>query len=88
MGEAVALPPRARNALTRLPMYSSPRSGSDHKACSSARTAPLILNAPQIQWLRGAFLWKWFAGETRGETFLMSREPLRARIAAAWGGGG
>jgi Glycoside Hydrolase Family 113 len=35
-------------------------------------------------WLRGAFLWKWFVGGARGENFLLDREPLCAEIREAW----
>lgn len=36
-------------------------------------------------WLRGAFLWKWFAGRTGRENFLMNRGPIRNQIDAVWG---
>lgn len=35
-------------------------------------------------WLRGAFLWKWFVGEARGENFLVDTEPMRAVLGAVW----
>lgn len=33
----------------------------------------------------GAFLWKWFPGDARGEDFLLSRPPVRKEVRAAWG---
>ena len=33
----------------------------------------------------GAFLWKWFAGSTRRENFLMSTPQMREVISAHWG---
>jgi hypothetical protein len=39
---------------------------------------------PEREWLRGAFLWKWFVGRTRGENFLLNRAPLPSAISAAW----
>ena len=35
-------------------------------------------------WLRGAFLWKWFVGETRSENFLVDTGRLRAVLREAW----
>ena len=32
----------------------------------------------------GAFLWKWFPGESRGEDFLMSTPAMREVIGARW----
>ena len=40
---------------------------------------------PERDWLRGAFLWKWFVGESRGESFRMQSETMRAVIGRAWG---
>lgn len=37
--------------------------------------------------VRGAFLWKWFPGEARGEDFLMSTPAMRAVIGGHWRGG-
>ena len=34
--------------------------------------------------LLGAFLWKWFPGDSRGETFLMSEPHMREVIARHW----
>ncbi len=39
----------------------------------------------ESQWLRGAFLWKWFVGPAPGENFVLQTPPLRAVIRAAWG---
>lgn len=36
-------------------------------------------------WLRGAFLWKWFVGATTHETFLMKTPAMRAVIVRSWG---
>ncbi|MCK6446382.1 MAG: hypothetical protein L6Q99_08330 [Planctomycetes bacterium] len=36
------------------------------------------------EWLRGAFLWKWFVGEAPGENFVLDRPELRDVISAAW----
>jgi len=41
---------------------------------------------PEREWLRGAFLWKWFVGRSRGENFLMNRAPLPSQIGALWAG--
>jgi len=38
----------------------------------------------QGDWLRGAFLWKWFVGPVRHETFLMKTPEMRAVIARNW----
>ena len=35
-------------------------------------------------WLRGAFLWKWFVGEARGENFLVDTDEMRAVLSSAW----
>jgi hypothetical protein len=36
------------------------------------------------EWLRGAFLWKWFVGPTRHEDFLMKTDAMRAVIGRSW----
>jgi hypothetical protein len=36
------------------------------------------------EWLRGAFLWKWFPGEAPGANFLLDRPGLRAVMRDAW----
>ena len=36
------------------------------------------------EWLRGAFLWKWFVGPTRHEDFLMKSDAMRAVIGKSW----
>ena len=40
-------------------------------------------------WLRGAFLWKWFVGEPgyNDQNFLVDTPPIRDVVRAAWGGG-
>lgn len=35
-------------------------------------------------WLRGAFLWKWFVGPTRGENFLVDTPQLRGTLSELW----
>jgi hypothetical protein len=42
----------------------------------------------QGDWLRGAFLWKWFVGPTRHESFLLKTPAMEAVIARSWGRGG
>jgi hypothetical protein len=39
---------------------------------------------PEREWLRGAFLWKWFVGSARGESFLMKTPAMRGVIGKAW----
>ena len=39
---------------------------------------------PEQDWLRGAFLWKWFVGSSRGESFQMQSPAMRAVIEKAW----
>jgi hypothetical protein len=36
------------------------------------------------EWLRGAFLWKWFVGSTRHSNFELDREELRQLIQTSW----
>lgn len=36
-------------------------------------------------WLRGAFLWKWFAGPSPGEDFRLDTPQVRALLAERWG---
>ncbi len=38
------------------------------------------------EWLRGAFLWKWFVGAAPGENFVKDTPTLRAVIQSAWSG--
>lgn len=40
--------------------------------------------AREHDWLRGAFLWKWFVGEARRENFLMKTPAMRSVIGSAW----
>lgn len=49
--------------------------------CLSAALAAI---EPEREWLRGAFLWKWFVGRSRGESFAMQSPAMRAVIAQAW----
>ncbi|MBK7642100.1 MAG: hypothetical protein IPJ19_03475 [Planctomycetes bacterium] len=46
--------------------------------------AALAAIEPEHEWLRGAFLWKWFVGSGRGESFHMDTPRLREVIAQAW----
>jgi hypothetical protein len=48
--------------------------------------AALEAIAPESDWLRGAFLWKWFVGRTRGENFLVQTAAMRAVVQTVWGG--
>lgn len=41
--------------------------------------------APRAEWLRGAFVWKWFVGSGRRENFLAKTPAMRAVIRGAWG---
>jgi hypothetical protein len=44
--------------------------------------------AREKDWLRGAFLWKWFVGPARHEDFRMQAPEIRGVIASVWGTGG
>ena len=46
--------------------------------------AALAAIEPEREWLRGAFLWKWFVGATHGNSFHMQSEAMRAVIASVW----
>ena len=48
--------------------------------------AALAAIEPEREWLRGAFLWKWFVGNSRGESFRMQAPAMRAVIGKAWKG--
>jgi hypothetical protein len=50
------------------------------------RTGLLALK-PETEWLRGAFLWKWFPGEARRANFMMDEPILRGVIANVWAAG-
>ena len=60
-------------------------------AVDDAQGAALVVDRvvrviePEREWLRGAFLWKWFVGEARGESFRMQSPAMRAVIAQCWG---
>lgn len=41
--------------------------------------------ARERDWLRGAFLWKWFPGEGHGSDFLMDTPEVRALLDSVWG---
>ena len=51
-----------------------------------ARCLEVGLNilARERAWLRGAFLWKWFAGPTRRENFILDTPRLREVIVRNW----
>ena len=36
------------------------------------------------EWLRGAFLWKWFVGPTRARDFALKEPAVRAAVRGAW----
>ncbi len=40
---------------------------------------------PEREWLRGAFLWKWFVGGSGRSNFRVDCESMRAAIRALWG---
>ena len=40
--------------------------------------------APEREWLRGAFLWKWFAGEAPRANFILDTPDLRGVIQSVW----
>ncbi len=42
--------------------------------------------AREREWLRGAFLWKWFVGPAPGEDFVLDTPRLTALLRARWGG--
>jgi len=46
--------------------------------------AALAAIEPEAEWLRGAFLWKWFVGNAHGESFLMKTPAMRSVIERAW----
>lgn len=46
----------------------------------------LAVIAREREWLRGAFLWKWFVGEAPGEDFVLDAPAMRAVLRAAWTG--
>jgi hypothetical protein len=46
--------------------------------------AALAAIEPEREWLRGAFLWKWFVGNARGESFRMQSPAMRGVIEKAW----
>jgi len=39
---------------------------------------------PERAWLRGCFLWKWFAGPVQRANFLLNRAGMQAVIRSAW----
>jgi hypothetical protein len=51
------------------------------QACLEAAFAAL---ERERDWLRGAFLWKWFVGGGRREDFALDSAPLRELVGAAW----
>lgn len=57
------------------------RASSLQRRCLGA--ALTVVNE-RPDWLRGAFLWKWFPGEAPWANFLLDTPELRAEIARAW----
>lgn len=64
----------------------APKADRERAAALQARCLATALAAidAEREWLRGAFLWKWFVGSARGENFLMKEPGPRAVIAKAW----
>ncbi len=62
--------------------------GAQHAAAEELQqrclAAALAAIEPEQEWLRGAFLWKWFVGNSRGESFRMQSPAMRAVIEKAW----
>jgi hypothetical protein len=75
----------------RTPWAYSQARGPDHARAESLQTLCLRVALDEIgaqsEWLRGAFLWKWFVGRTGRENFLAKTPAMRAAIAGAWGSG-
>jgi len=52
---------------------------------SRCLTSALEVLQDEVDWLRGAFLWKWFVGRTHErETFLVDTPHLRAVLHSSW----
>ena len=62
--------------------------GEEHEAAEKLQSRCLAVALDEIgrepEWLRGAFLWKWFVGPTRHEDFLMKTDAMRAVIGRSW----
>ena len=60
----------------------------EHEAAEKLQARCLAVALEEIsrepEWLRGAFLWKWFVGPTRHEDFLMKTDAMRAVIGRSW----
>lgn len=73
----------------RMPWAFEEARGAGRAAAEDLQRRLLAVALDEIgrerEWLRGAFLWKWFVGPAPGENFLMNRPPLREVIAGAWG---
>ena len=73
----------------RRPWESGRRSLADPAAARDLQERCLRIALEETgrepEWLRGAFLWKWFIGSARREDFRMQAPELRAVIASTWG---
>ena len=62
--------------------------GEKRDAAEALQTRCLKVALEEIgarrEWLRGAFLWKWFVGRADRENFLMKAPLVRAAIASVW----
>src|SRR5438105_5533855 len=72
-------PPRARYALTSVPIYSSCRLRASHRSNSSRSVVPGILKAPQIQDESGCGCFTWIRSEEHTSE-LQSRVDLVCRL--------
>ena len=72
----------------RRPWESGRRRRDDPVAARSLQERCLRVALTEIagekDWLRGAFLWKWFIGPTRHEDFRMQEPRIRTVIADCW----
>lgn len=72
----------------RKPWESGRRRRDDPAAARALQEQCLRVALTEIagekDWLRGAFLWKWFVGPTRHEDFRMQAPEIREVIGACW----
>ena len=47
-------------------------------------TVALQVLERESKWLRGAFLWKWFVGQTRWADYPLDTEEMRALLTESW----
>lgn len=76
-------------AAAREPWAYSQARGAERERAEQLQTRCLRIAFEEIaarsEWLRGAFVWKWFVGSGRGENFLAKTPAVQAVIKAAWG---